>query len=209
MRRALLLGAGALAGNGRFNVWLAAALALAGTVLGDLVVVRGRTHRRASGPEVDVSPLDRAGHLRPERGGYPHTSRRERALDREIRAGTEQHRSAPGGCPRDAQAALRDLRRARRGALGGTLRRSGLRAPRPAGRGCPARQSPGRLGHRDRRGRLRTVPGHQGASPPALHPAAAHRADQLPRSSTRSCARRSRCSSSISATSSTSRPSPR
>ena len=33
----LLLGAGALAGNGRFNVWLAAALALAGTVLGDLV----------------------------------------------------------------------------------------------------------------------------------------------------------------------------
>jgi membrane protein DedA with SNARE-associated domain len=33
----LLLGAGALAGNGRLNVWLAAALALAGTVVGDLV----------------------------------------------------------------------------------------------------------------------------------------------------------------------------
>lgn len=33
----LLLGAGALAGNGRFSLWLAAALALAGTVFGDLV----------------------------------------------------------------------------------------------------------------------------------------------------------------------------
>ena len=33
----LLLGAGALAGTGRFSLWLAAALALAGTVLGDLV----------------------------------------------------------------------------------------------------------------------------------------------------------------------------
>lgn len=33
----LLLGAGALAGNGRFSLWLAAALALAGTVVGDLV----------------------------------------------------------------------------------------------------------------------------------------------------------------------------
>jgi len=33
----LLLGAGALAGNGRLSLWLAAALALAGTVVGDLV----------------------------------------------------------------------------------------------------------------------------------------------------------------------------
>jgi membrane protein DedA with SNARE-associated domain len=33
----LLLGAGALAGTGRFNVWLAAGLAVAGTVAGDLV----------------------------------------------------------------------------------------------------------------------------------------------------------------------------
>jgi membrane protein DedA with SNARE-associated domain len=33
----LLLGAGALAGNGRISLWLAAALALAGTVVGDLV----------------------------------------------------------------------------------------------------------------------------------------------------------------------------
>jgi membrane protein DedA with SNARE-associated domain len=33
----LLLGAGALAGNGRLSVWLAAALAVAGTVVGDLV----------------------------------------------------------------------------------------------------------------------------------------------------------------------------
>jgi membrane protein DedA with SNARE-associated domain len=33
----LLLGAGALAGNGRFSLWLAAAVALAGTVIGDLV----------------------------------------------------------------------------------------------------------------------------------------------------------------------------
>ena len=33
----LLLGAGALAGNGRLSLWVAAALALAGTVVGDLV----------------------------------------------------------------------------------------------------------------------------------------------------------------------------
>jgi membrane protein DedA with SNARE-associated domain len=33
----LLLGAGALAGTGRFSLWLAVALALAGTVVGDLV----------------------------------------------------------------------------------------------------------------------------------------------------------------------------
>jgi membrane protein DedA with SNARE-associated domain len=33
----LLLGAGALAGNGRLSVWLAAALAVAGTAVGDLV----------------------------------------------------------------------------------------------------------------------------------------------------------------------------
>ena len=33
----LLLGVGALAGNGRLSLWVAAALALAGTVLGDLV----------------------------------------------------------------------------------------------------------------------------------------------------------------------------
>jgi len=33
----LLLGAGALAGNGRLSLWFAAALALAGTVVGDLV----------------------------------------------------------------------------------------------------------------------------------------------------------------------------
>ena len=33
----LLLGAGALAGTGRFSVWFAAALALAGTVVGDLI----------------------------------------------------------------------------------------------------------------------------------------------------------------------------
>ena len=33
----LLLGAGALAGNGRLSLWLASALALAGTVVGDLV----------------------------------------------------------------------------------------------------------------------------------------------------------------------------
>src|SRR5256712_10360285 len=34
---AMLLGAGALAGNGRLSLWVAAALALAGTVVGDLV----------------------------------------------------------------------------------------------------------------------------------------------------------------------------
>ena len=33
----ILLGAGALAGNGRLSLWLVAALALAGTVVGDLV----------------------------------------------------------------------------------------------------------------------------------------------------------------------------
>src|SRR3989442_12745697 len=33
----LLLGAGALAGNGRLSLWLAAALELGGTVVGDLV----------------------------------------------------------------------------------------------------------------------------------------------------------------------------
>jgi membrane protein DedA with SNARE-associated domain len=85
----LLLGAGALAGTGHLRLWLAATIALAGTVVGDLVwyeIGRRGGHRvlkwmcRLS---IEPDTCVRA------RGGYLCTPRRERALDRKVPAGSQ------------------------------------------------------------------------------------------------------------------------
>ena len=147
----LLLGAGALAGTGHFRLWFAAALALAGTVVGDLVwyeIGRRGGHRvlkRLCRLSIEPDTCVRRG------AGHLCAPRRERALDREVPAGTQQHRAAPRGGARHAETALRDLRRAWGRALGGTICRFGLRSPRSARRGCRPRRPPGRLGHRDSR----------------------------------------------------------
>src|SRR2546429_8800900 len=72
----LLLGAGALAGNGRLSLWFAAAVALAGTVVGGLVWYemgriggqRGLKWMCRLAIEADACVLDGAGRV-PGHGG--------------------------------------------------------------------------------------------------------------------------------------------
>src|SRR2546428_10319629 len=155
----ILLGAGALAGNGRLSLWVAAALALAGTVVGDLVWYEiGRIGgqrvlkwmcRLAIEPDTCV-----------RNGAETLTSHGASAL---LIA-----KFVPGlnsiGQPLAGALGMPRRRFMMFDALGavlcvGTLRRSWLRLPRSAGRGRSTRRPPGRPGPRDRRRRLRALPG--------------------------------------------------
>jgi len=171
----LLLGAGALAGTGHLRLWLAATLALAGTVVGDLVwyeIGRRGGHRVLKWMcRLSIEP------------------------DTCVRRGedTFARRGASALLIAKFLPGLNSIGQPLAGALGMPRRRFVIFDVLGAvlwvwlyvGLGyalhdqlAEAAVLADRLGHRDHRRRLRILSGRQGDAPPALPPPVAHRADQ-------------------------------